>query len=346
MTIGTRINALRKAKGYSQGYVAEQLHVTRQAVSKWEQDQTSPDTWNLIELAKLLDSSVEFITLGRQDVPPESKTVCEHTESFCGKFCSSCTLKTELNCPGCKARLQQDNQHQCDISNCCHSRNLQACWQCKFSSSCKRLNERNFIAEKRRERINAERKILEIRRELVLGCKTWMMMLPVVAIVYLVALEVNVFVPFVPFIPGALYAFCLFQLRHQSDSYKTAALFMLLLTVVQAFADILPGDQGHIKTVLGVVTVIINLIRLRCEYVGHQDISTFFDCDLTDSYSRLWKWYLIFPALEVFALVFIRSPLFFLPALIVLLVSLIGVVLVHVIHIRNLFSLKKLMIQV
>lgn len=64
MTIGKRISELRKAKGYSQEYIAEQLGVSRQAVSKWEQDQTCPDTKNLIALAKLLETTVEYIAVG------------------------------------------------------------------------------------------------------------------------------------------------------------------------------------------------------------------------------------------------------------------------------------------
>lgn len=38
MSIGQRINALRKQSNLSQEYVAEKLDVTRQAVSKWEKD--------------------------------------------------------------------------------------------------------------------------------------------------------------------------------------------------------------------------------------------------------------------------------------------------------------------
>ena len=60
MTIGNRIRTLRKQLNYSQEYVAEQLDVTRQAVSKWEKDLTSPDTDNIIQLAKLLNSTVEY----------------------------------------------------------------------------------------------------------------------------------------------------------------------------------------------------------------------------------------------------------------------------------------------
>jgi transcriptional regulator with XRE-family HTH domain len=64
MTIGNRIAELRKAKGFTQEYVADQLGVSRQAVSKWEQDQTSPDTKNLIALAQLLDTDISFLAMG------------------------------------------------------------------------------------------------------------------------------------------------------------------------------------------------------------------------------------------------------------------------------------------
>lgn len=345
MTIGARIHALRKSKGYTQEYIADRLGVTRQAVSKWEQDQTSPDTWNLIELAKLLDSSVEHITLGKQTEISEAEPKKEHIESFCGRFCNSCKIKVKISCSGCKSHENQKDKPQCDISNCCRSRGLEACWQCKFSGGCKRLTKKDFVAEKRLESVNAELKIREIRKEIVLYSKTWISILPIIAIIYLVTMEFDAFIPFLPLIPGIAYAFCLIKLRGQSDSYKTAAILMLFVTALQIIAEVLPDDQGYAETVLGIVAVILNLARLRCEYSGHQDICTFFNCDLTDSYSRLWKWYLICPSVEIVALVFIRHPLLFFPALIVLIASLVGVVLVHGIHIRNLFRLKKLIVQ-
>ena len=64
MTIGERIAKCRKEKNLSQEYVAEQLDVSRQAVSKWENDQTEPDTSNLIALSKLFGVSVEYLASG------------------------------------------------------------------------------------------------------------------------------------------------------------------------------------------------------------------------------------------------------------------------------------------
>lgn len=66
MTIGSRIGDLRRAQGYSQEYVAEQLNVSRQAVSKWETDASAPDTYNLIALAELLHTSVEYLATGKE----------------------------------------------------------------------------------------------------------------------------------------------------------------------------------------------------------------------------------------------------------------------------------------
>lgn len=72
MTIGKRISDLRKTFSYSQEYVAEKIGVSRQAVSKWEQDQTAPDTYNLIALAELFHVTVEYLATGRKE--EEQKT--------------------------------------------------------------------------------------------------------------------------------------------------------------------------------------------------------------------------------------------------------------------------------
>lgn len=68
MSIGERIIQLRKESSISQGQLAEYIGVSRQAVSKWENDLSSPDTINLIRLAEVLNSEVEYIATGRKPV--------------------------------------------------------------------------------------------------------------------------------------------------------------------------------------------------------------------------------------------------------------------------------------
>lgn len=65
MSIGERITSLRKQQNLSQGKLASILEVSRQAVSKWENDLAAPDTLKLIQLADVLKTDVEYLATGR-----------------------------------------------------------------------------------------------------------------------------------------------------------------------------------------------------------------------------------------------------------------------------------------
>ena len=75
MSIGERIIELRNKKEISQGALAQILGVSRQAISKWENDQSSPDTLHLIKLADILDTEVEYLATGRKPVYEEAPIV-------------------------------------------------------------------------------------------------------------------------------------------------------------------------------------------------------------------------------------------------------------------------------
>ena len=63
--VANSIKMLRKEKQLSQEQLAEQLHVTRQAVSNWENGKTQPDIDTLIQLASVFNVSVERIIYGK-----------------------------------------------------------------------------------------------------------------------------------------------------------------------------------------------------------------------------------------------------------------------------------------
>ena len=81
MSIGERITELRKAQNISQGQLAEALDVSRQAVSKWENDQTSPDSIKLIKLAEALDTDIEYLTTGRRNYGRRPPVVLKTVET-------------------------------------------------------------------------------------------------------------------------------------------------------------------------------------------------------------------------------------------------------------------------
>ena len=59
MKFSEKLMNLRKSKGMSQEELASKLNVTRQSVSKWKLDQTTPDMNKLIEIAKLFEISLD-----------------------------------------------------------------------------------------------------------------------------------------------------------------------------------------------------------------------------------------------------------------------------------------------
>ncbi|MCI8839404.1 MAG: helix-turn-helix transcriptional regulator [Oscillospiraceae bacterium] len=61
MKFGEKLQKLRKQRGLSQEQLAAQLTVSRQAVSKWELDDTMPDTENVIQLSRLFGVSCDYL---------------------------------------------------------------------------------------------------------------------------------------------------------------------------------------------------------------------------------------------------------------------------------------------
>ncbi|MDO5028029.1 MAG: helix-turn-helix transcriptional regulator [Bacillota bacterium] len=59
MTLGEKLQGLRKSKAMSQEDLAANLKVSRQTISRWEQDQALPDLSNIIALAKVFNISID-----------------------------------------------------------------------------------------------------------------------------------------------------------------------------------------------------------------------------------------------------------------------------------------------
>lgn len=64
MTLGQRLYEMRRSKGLSQEQAAEQLGVTRQTISKWESDQTTPDFDKILPLCDLYNISADELLKG------------------------------------------------------------------------------------------------------------------------------------------------------------------------------------------------------------------------------------------------------------------------------------------
>ena len=66
MNVGEKLFELRKAKNLSQEEVAEKLNVTRQTVSKWETNQSSPDFDKIVPLCELFEITTDELLTGKK----------------------------------------------------------------------------------------------------------------------------------------------------------------------------------------------------------------------------------------------------------------------------------------
>lgn len=64
MAFGEILTTLRKSRGMSQEQLAEQLNLTRQTISKWELDQSTPDMEYIIKLSDLFGVTTDYLIKG------------------------------------------------------------------------------------------------------------------------------------------------------------------------------------------------------------------------------------------------------------------------------------------
>ena len=78
-----KLMALRKKRGMSQEELADQLGVSRQAVSRWELGATLPDAPNLLKLSDLFGVSIDYLLHdeyeAESDLPPVKEVHREMT---------------------------------------------------------------------------------------------------------------------------------------------------------------------------------------------------------------------------------------------------------------------------
>ena len=88
MDFGNTLKETRKKKGYSQQEIAGKLNVTRQTISRWENNRGYPDTYNLLQIEELLE--ISLITNELLD----SNKINTKVPSFYGIFSSIVAILT------------------------------------------------------------------------------------------------------------------------------------------------------------------------------------------------------------------------------------------------------------
>ena len=114
MNIAEKIIILRKAKGWSQEDLAENLYVSRQAISRWENGTALPDEQNVLQISKLFRVTTDYLLNddyeSDSDIPAIQTATKETADSFskkkqhhliaaiCFTIASFCWLMSVLLC--------------------------------------------------------------------------------------------------------------------------------------------------------------------------------------------------------------------------------------------------------
>lgn len=68
MTFGDKLQYLRKTKGISQEELASQLNISRQAISKWENNSSIPDVENIVKLSNIFEVSTDYLLKSEDEI--------------------------------------------------------------------------------------------------------------------------------------------------------------------------------------------------------------------------------------------------------------------------------------
>ena len=110
--IANRLQQLRKEKGYSQEELAQALGLSRQAVSKWERAESSPDTDNLICLARLYGMSLDELlntTESTEEIKERTIEVEKEKEENDEKYIK--IEKGHICSRGCDSEFLREKKH-------------------------------------------------------------------------------------------------------------------------------------------------------------------------------------------------------------------------------------------
>lgn len=86
MILADKIILLRKKNGWSQEELAEKMNVSRQAVSKWEAAQSTPDLEKILMLGNLFDVTTDYLLKDEMEIE-------EYADNPCDSICRSITLE-------------------------------------------------------------------------------------------------------------------------------------------------------------------------------------------------------------------------------------------------------------
>lgn len=227
-------------------------------------------------------------------------------ETYCGKSCSACAQKEQLNCPGCKAGPGRRFDGDCDLAKCCQEKGHEVCDTCGYKESCGTLRSREHQSDYRKRKIEVEQKRKEeiANRAPVLGKWLWVLFWLVVPAT-VAGVMGNDFVmnvsprtymagQILSGICSIIYGAILLRLSSEEDRYRTAAVCTLISAAVSVLVVMITGaaQAPTWSLVITLPAAIVALVGEYNEYTAHSIVLTGVSNELSEKWTALWKWYI------------------------------------------------------
>ncbi len=244
-------------------------------------------------------------------------------DTYCGKLCSTCAFREELDCPGCRSGLRNGWTDGCEIAGCCQEKGHASCETCRFFDTCPKLRRRQEMPQRiQRLRREAEaRQAEEAARQEAMRQK-----LPpirrLLGVLFALVIAANIadlwtlewFSQIAPALAPAAqtavsacnlaYSLVLLQLAAYGEYFRAAGLCGLVssasgIVLELAFGASPPGWAILIALPMAIVA----LVGTHREFQGHEELLLSLRHTLPESrdvlwdvtpekWADLWKWYL------------------------------------------------------
>lgn len=269
-------------------------------------------------------------------------------ETYCGKNCAKCNYK-DINCPGCAAGPGRQLGGDCDVAACCRDKGIETCDACESREDCTYLQRREQQLERKKRMIDKlHKQEEEIAKRAVflgkwIGILFWLVVPGVIAgllknekmrdfspVLYLIGQIINIVCCFA-------YGVVLFKLSSADDRYRTAGICVFISSAESVFMLVLFGaSETPIWTLaIAIPVLVVNLIGDYNEFNAHASLLMGIDDGLSDKWTTLWKWFVLFLSISAAGMLFaLFAPPF---GVILLLCSALGLLVVSIVRLVLLY---------
>lgn len=222
------------------------------------------------------------------------------SDTYCGKSCTDCSYREELNCHGCKLGPGRDMSNECDLASCCRMKGHKTCDTCEIKPRCGKYINKSKAPKERIEKNkadNARKESLVTLAELLsdkVKILFWILILTNVFSILsgVILSEDSVVSIIVECILSAFYGIVLILISKADRKFFISGILLIVSNFISITANfVMDGSRGTVIFV-SIIASVIGLVAEYNEFMGHSDVVMAYDGNMSEKWFKIWYWYL------------------------------------------------------